>query len=161
MYVPSSLLCRGRDRLVVGFTTNCAISADHHWCCEFESLCDQVCQLLATGRWFSSVSSTNKTDRHDITEWLKVAFNTIKQANNDIYYRNMYKSMYLFVSLLFFFLIFVCICMYLHPFYVQIKKVTNEKIREEIMKQNHWEERFPIEILQGQSNVQNNFYLRN
>jgi len=37
---------------------------------------------LATGRWFSlgtPVSSTNKTDRHDITEiLLKVALNTIK-----------------------------------------------------------------------------------
>jgi hypothetical protein len=32
-----------------------------------------------TGRWFSPVSSTNKTDRHDITEiLLKVALNTIK-----------------------------------------------------------------------------------
>jgi hypothetical protein len=35
-----------------------------------------------TGRWFSpgsSVSSTNKTDRHDITErLLKVALNTTK-----------------------------------------------------------------------------------
>jgi hypothetical protein len=45
-------------------------------------LCDNVCQLLATGRWFSSgtpVSSTNKTDRHLITEiLLKVALNTIK-----------------------------------------------------------------------------------
>ena len=32
------------------------------------TLCDQVCQWLATGRWFSPcppVSSTNKTDRHD------------------------------------------------------------------------------------------------
>jgi hypothetical protein len=65
------------------------------------TLCDKVCQLLATGRWFSSVSSTNKTDRHDITEWLKVAFNTTRQANNNMYYRYMYKSMYLF--LLFFF----------------------------------------------------------
>ena len=27
---------RGRDRMVVGFTTACAISANHHWC-EFES----------------------------------------------------------------------------------------------------------------------------
>jgi hypothetical protein len=27
----------GRDRIVVGFTTTCAISAYHHWCCEFES----------------------------------------------------------------------------------------------------------------------------
>ena len=34
---------------------------------------------LPTGQWFSPVSSTNKTDLHDITEiLLKVAFNTIK-----------------------------------------------------------------------------------
>ena len=44
--------------------------------------CDKVCQWLAVGWWFSSpstlVSSTNKTDCHDITEiLLKVAFNTI------------------------------------------------------------------------------------
>jgi hypothetical protein len=49
------------------------------------TLCDKVCQWLATGRWFSPgppVSSTNKTDRHDITEiLLKVALNTIKQTN--------------------------------------------------------------------------------
>ena len=46
--------CRGRDHLVVGFTTTCAISADHHYSCEFEpcswrdvldtTLCDKVCQ---------------------------------------------------------------------------------------------------------------------
>ena len=46
---------------------------------------DTVCQWLATDRWFSPgtpVSSTNKTDRHDITELLlKVASNTIKQIN--------------------------------------------------------------------------------
>jgi hypothetical protein len=32
---------------------------------------ETVCQLLATGRWFSPdppVPSTNETDRHDITE---------------------------------------------------------------------------------------------
>jgi hypothetical protein len=38
-----------------------------------------------TGQWFSPgtpISSTNKTDRHDITEiLLKVALNTIKQTN--------------------------------------------------------------------------------
>jgi hypothetical protein len=28
---------RGRERMVVGFTTTYAISAYHHWCCEFES----------------------------------------------------------------------------------------------------------------------------
>ena len=27
---------RGRDRMVVGFTTSYAIGAYHHWCCEFE-----------------------------------------------------------------------------------------------------------------------------
>ena len=45
------------------------------------TLCDKFCQWFATGRWFSPgtpVSSTNKTDRHDITEiLLKVALNTI------------------------------------------------------------------------------------
>jgi hypothetical protein len=28
---------RGRDHMVVGFTTTYAICAHHHWCCEFES----------------------------------------------------------------------------------------------------------------------------
>jgi hypothetical protein len=28
--------CRGRDHMVVGFITTYAISAYHHWCCEFE-----------------------------------------------------------------------------------------------------------------------------
>ena len=51
------------------------------------SKCNKVCQWLATGRWSSSgtlISSTNKTDRHDIhvTEiLLKVALNTITQTN--------------------------------------------------------------------------------
>jgi hypothetical protein len=57
------------------------------------TLCDKVCQWLASGRWFSPgppVSSTNKTDRHDITEiLLKVALNTIKQTNKPILYHNM------------------------------------------------------------------------
>ena len=47
----------------------------------FSWLCDEVCQWFATGRWFSSgtlISSTNKTDCHNITEiMLKVALNTI------------------------------------------------------------------------------------
>ena len=49
------------------------------------TLCDKVCQWLATGRLFSpgtSASSINKTDLHDITEiLLKVALITIKQTN--------------------------------------------------------------------------------
>ena len=54
----------GLDRMVVGFTTTYAISAYHQ-----------------TGRWFSPgipVSSTKKTDRHDIAEiLLKVALSTV------------------------------------------------------------------------------------
>jgi hypothetical protein len=50
------------------------------------TICDKVCQWFATGRWFSqgpTVSSTNKTDHHDIAEiLLKVALNTIKQTND-------------------------------------------------------------------------------
>jgi hypothetical protein len=41
--------------------------------------------MQSAGRWFSPsppISSTNKTDHHDITEiLLKVALNTIKQTN--------------------------------------------------------------------------------
>jgi hypothetical protein len=44
------------------------------------TFCDKVCKWLTVGQWFSpgtSVSSTNKTDRHNITEIiLKVALNT-------------------------------------------------------------------------------------
>jgi len=50
----------GRDRMVVRFTSTCAISAYHHYGCEFEprswrgvlntTLCDKDCQLFAAGR---------------------------------------------------------------------------------------------------------------
>jgi len=78
--------------MVVGFVTTCAISAYHHLSCEFEphswrgvigtTLCDKVCQWLVSGLWFSPgtpLSSTNKTDCHDITEiLLKVVLNIVK-----------------------------------------------------------------------------------
>ena len=50
------------------------------------TLCDKVCEWLVAGLWFSPctpVSSTNKTDHHDITEiLLKVALNTINQPTH-------------------------------------------------------------------------------
>jgi hypothetical protein len=53
-------------------------------------LCDKVCQSLATGQWFSPgtiVSSTNKTNRHDIAEiLLKVALSTITWVMRVDYY---------------------------------------------------------------------------
>ena len=55
------------------------------------TLFDKVCQWLVTGLWFSAgtpVSSTNKTDRHNITEiLLKVALNTINQTKLLIKYQ--------------------------------------------------------------------------
>jgi hypothetical protein len=82
---------RGHDRIKIGFTTTYDINAYHHKCYEFDSrswrgvldttLCDKVCQLVAADRWLSPgppMSSTNKTDRHDINEiLLKVALSTI------------------------------------------------------------------------------------
>jgi hypothetical protein len=57
------------------------------------TLCDKVCQWLPTG--FSAVSSTNTTDRHDLTEiLLKVALNTIKQRNK----HNILPFIFLFVN---------------------------------------------------------------
>jgi hypothetical protein len=86
-------VCRGCDRMVVGFTY--AISAHRLsplmlWVrisirTRCTTLCDKVCQWLAADWCFfpgSPVSSTKYTDRHDITEiLLKVALNTIKQTN--------------------------------------------------------------------------------
>jgi hypothetical protein len=91
---------RGRDRMVVGFIATCAISANHHNSFEFGSrpwwgvldttLCDKVCQWLAAGLWFfpcTPVFSTNKTDRHDITEMLlKVELNSITNPTVFSYY---------------------------------------------------------------------------
>ena len=56
----------------------------------------KVCQWLTTGRLFSPcppVSSTNKTDHHDITEiLLKVTLNTINQTNHFAYWFNYFAS---------------------------------------------------------------------
>ena len=88
--------------MVVKLITTYAMSAYHHWCCEFESRSGRgvqhyvikVCQWLATGQWFSPGppdSSTNKTETHDITEiLLKVALNTIKQTNKQSCFCNIY-----------------------------------------------------------------------
>jgi hypothetical protein len=75
-------------------------------------ICDKVCQWLATSRWFSpgpSVSSTNKTDRHDITEiLLKVTLSTIKQTNKQTYYQFEGPSQ----TLMLFYLVFVSMWSY-------------------------------------------------
>ena len=72
----------GRDRMVVEFTTTCSWRGILN-----TTLCDKVCQWLATGWWFSRgtpVSSTNNTDRHDITEiLLKVVLNIINLNLNN------------------------------------------------------------------------------
>jgi len=79
--------CRGCDRMVVCFTTICNqclslltlwVRIPFRWGV-LDTLYVKVYQWLAAGWWFSPVSSTNKTDRHNITEILsKVLLNTIK-----------------------------------------------------------------------------------
>jgi hypothetical protein len=55
------------------------------------------CVNDTTGRWRTPVSSTNKTDLHDITEILiKVALNTTAPANIEVY--SMHHSVIKFVS---------------------------------------------------------------
>ena len=80
---------RGRDPMVVGFynylCSQCLsplmlwVLIPLRWGVLDTTLCE-VCQWLAAGLWFSPgtpVSSTNKTDRHDIAEIvLKVVLNT-------------------------------------------------------------------------------------
>ena len=66
------------------------------------TLCDKVCQWLVTGQWFSPgplVSSTNKTDCHDITEiLLKEVLSTIKQTISSD--RNLLEVIYIKINFL-------------------------------------------------------------
>ena len=75
------------------------------------TLCDKVCQWLATGRWFSPsppVSSTNKTDCHDITEiLLRVALSTINQTTKRVSYCLVCPSTYGFWLLFWYFMTFL------------------------------------------------------
>ena len=62
------------------------VRIQHRRCVLDTILCDKVCQWLVTGRWFSLVSSTNKTDFHDIAQiLLKVALITITLTPNPVY----------------------------------------------------------------------------
>jgi hypothetical protein len=58
-------------------------------CTRLAATSDNVYQLLAHGRWFSSdtpASSTTKTGRHDIAEiLLKVPLNTINQIKSNLF----------------------------------------------------------------------------
>ena len=90
---------RDRNSMVAEFTATYAISVYHYHSCESESrswrgvpdiaLCNKVNQLLVASRWFSPitpVSSTNKTQRHDIAEiFLNVALNFKSQNLNYMY----------------------------------------------------------------------------
>ena len=61
--------------------------------------CEKVCQWPATGRWFSpgTLVSTNKSDRHDLTEiLLKVVLNTINQIKRilTMHYQQLYPILF-------------------------------------------------------------------
>jgi hypothetical protein len=77
-------------------------------CVLYTALCDKVCQWFATGQWFSPctpISSTNKTDRHDIAEiLLKVALKS--KPNQTISTYNISIHLYLFHSKIIFFRLF-------------------------------------------------------
>ena len=83
--------CRGSDRMVVGFTTTCAISAYHHSCCEFESRCGRgvqhyvikcVSDLRQVGAFLRVVRFTSRIKlTATITDILfKMELNAIKQT---------------------------------------------------------------------------------
>ena len=98
---------RGPGRMVVEFTTTCWIPLS--WGVLDSTLCDKFCQWLSIGRWFSpytTVSSTSKADRHNITEiLLKVAWNTIALFNSLLYQMIQLKMIKLYdlVSSMYFF----------------------------------------------------------
>ena len=77
---------RGRDSMVVGFTTTYAISAYHHWWCEFESRSGRGAQHYVI-KFASDLRQVGSFLRvlwflHEIIEiLLKVVLNTIKQTS--------------------------------------------------------------------------------
>ena len=104
---------RGRARMVVGLNYLCTQcpSPIELWVriplrrgVLDKTLCDKVCQWLAISRWFSPgtlISSTNKTDGHDLTETLlKVALNTINHIQC--------------ISFILCIYIYICVCVCMH-----------------------------------------------
>jgi hypothetical protein len=85
IFTPLSMWICGGNRIIVEFTTTSAIGVYHNWCCEFKSrsrwgVQHYVIKFVSDLRHVMvfSGSSTNKTDRHYITEiLLKVALNNI------------------------------------------------------------------------------------
>jgi hypothetical protein len=89
----------GRDRMIVGFSTTCAISVYHHWSCEFESrswwgvliqhyVVTFVSNLQQFGGFFCVLRfppSIKLTTTIQLKYILKVALNTIKQTNRLTY----------------------------------------------------------------------------
>jgi len=74
---------RSRNRMILGFTTIYGLSAYPRGVLD-TTLCNKMCQWLVAGGRFSLgtlVSSTNKTDRHDIAEILLKLF--AKHANQN------------------------------------------------------------------------------
>jgi hypothetical protein len=73
-YIVHQLDRRGRDRIIVGYTTACLISVCHHESCEFESrswgdfIDTTLCDLQRVGG--IPFSTINKINRHGITEIL-------------------------------------------------------------------------------------------
>jgi hypothetical protein len=53
--------------------------------CTLTTLCDNACQWLATGWWFSPVSYINKIDHHHITEILLKVANAVGPSWSDIH----------------------------------------------------------------------------
>jgi hypothetical protein len=89
----------GRDSMIVGFSTTCAIGVYHHWSCEFESrswwgvliqhyVIKFVSNLQQFGGFFCVLRfppPIKLTTTIQLKYILKVALNTIKQTNRLIY----------------------------------------------------------------------------
>ena len=80
----------------------------------YATLCDTVCQQLATGRWYSprtSIFSTNKTDHSNIIEiLLKVVLNiiTLTLTLDDIFSKEFYLDVFKCYAHLLWYLRFYC-----------------------------------------------------
>ena len=91
------------------------------------SLCDNVCQWLATGRWFSSGPPLSSNNKNDIL--IKVALNTTKQQTN--IYTNSDKqvsgNVYVYITGITL-LLTDFVCLYTYEFWLSLCKIVRSSV---------------------------------
>jgi hypothetical protein len=92
--------------MVVGFITTYAISIPLRWSILDTTLCDKVCQWLATGLWFSPALNTVSLTPHIHVITTQQTYSTVSVRlwnlqDNCKFYQNFFRTFFLIIKLIF------------------------------------------------------------